>query len=648
MSRNNYSIYTALIFVVLSTVVSVMLVHGFVSYQVAKNQVLDRAREQTSTTLNSLKKSLAVFIQAYAVNEYETIVLHEIENSDFFAIIVSDKKMGEILGQDAYVSGNVKYADGRIAEYDPDDAQQAQALSQCFYEDSTKIEGEFGEVLGSIRVCTSPYAVEQAREDFLRDNLINTVAITLTLIILLIFFTHRIVLKPLSAIAQSVMQSDETGLPQTGVKEQGPREIRALASSINAMFEDIKRSRRALEEDINRRIEMQRQVENIRLYLQNVIDSMPSILVGIDSNRRITHWNKEAQSFTGTPPEQALNADVFRELPFLEVLSERITEAINQNKPVSLEHHSYRDETGALRYLDIMVYPLTSGDRRGAVIRIDDATASMRLQAMVMQNEKMLSVGGLAAGMAHEINNPLSGVLQGVQNVRRRLSEKLPANLKAAEDAGVDFENLQKYLKKRRIDEFFSAISDSGQRASDIVINMLGFSRTSNMEREATDLPELIEGALSLAALDYDLKKHYDFKNISVVREFEEDMPLVPCVKSEIQQVLFNLLTNAAHAFQAEDGQTPNPSITVRVRQDGSMALIEVEDNGPGMPEEVLSRAFEPFFTTKPPGKGTGLGLSVSYFIIHDEHHGRLEAESTPGEGTVFRIWLPLSKEATQ
>jgi signal transduction histidine kinase len=148
---------------------------------------------------------------------------------------------------------------------------------------------------------------------------------------------------------------------------------------------------------------------------------------------------------------------------------------------------------------------------------------------------------------------------------------------------------------------------------------------------------------VELAANDYDLKKKYDFRSISIIKDYE-DIPQVSMVSLEIEQVLLNLLKNAAQAMIANPTDR-RPSITLRLRREDRYAVIEVEDNGPGMTEDIRRRVFEPFFTTKEPGVGTGLGLSVSYMIVTQNHKGLMEVQSTPGRGTVFKVSLPIGGE---
>jgi signal transduction histidine kinase len=144
-----------------------------------------------------------------------------------------------------------------------------------------------------------------------------------------------------------------------------------------------------------------------------------------------------------------------------------------------------------------------------------------------------------------------------------------------------------------------------------------------------------------LAAHDYDLRKKFDFRDIKIVRVYDADLPEVPCVATEIEQVVLNLLRNAAQAMTATMQDRP-PKIILTTQRHMDQALVSIADNGPGIPEDLRSRVFEPFFTTKDVGIGTGLGLSVSYFIVTSHHGGRLRVASTPGEGTCFTISLPL------
>ncbi len=297
-------------------------------------------------------------------------------------------------------------------------------------------------------------------------------------------------------------------------------------------------------------------------------------------------------------------------------------------------------------WIELFAYPIQdekNGQISGAVEFVRVITEQKKSRELMIQTEKMMSVGGLAAGMAHEINNPLGGILQCAQNILRRFSPDLTANHKIAEETGIDLQNLQLYMEKRDISSYLDGIRESGMKASQIISNMLQFSRKSESKMAPTDLFGLMENILEIAGTDYDLKKKYDFRNIKIVKEFNSDLPFVPCNKTEIEQVVLNLLNNAAWAMA--EINVADPQITLRICREQEMSRIEVEDNGPGIVEKNKKQIFEPFFTTKPVGEGTGLGLSVSYMIITNNHKGTMEVESEVGKGSKFIIRLPLNRE---
>jgi len=251
----------------------------------------------------------------------------------------------------------------------------------------------------------------------------------------------------------------------------------------------------------------------------------------------------------------------------------------------------------------------------------------------------------LAAGMAHEINNPLAGMMQTAGNISNRLTDvNLPANQHAAEEVGVSMTAIRAFMESRGILRMIKTINESGIRVAEIVDNMLSFARKNDAGISSHDIAALLEQTLELAATDYGLKKQYDFKTIEIVTEYEENLPYAPCEAGKIQQVFLNILRNGAQAMQ--DAGTEKPAFVLRTRFDKERGLVcaEMADNGPGMEEAIRKRVFEPFFTTKPVRVGTGLGLSVSYFIITENHGGTMDVRSEPGKGATFIIHLPLGK----
>jgi PAS domain S-box-containing protein len=400
---------------------------------------------------------------------------------------------------------------------------------------------------------------------------------------------------------------------------------------INGVTRDISESRRTAQE-----------LSRLRNLLSNIVNSMPSVLIGVDADGRVSQWNREAEQVTSTTAAAVLGRALPDVYPIFAERMDKVHQAIHSREPFRENRVPWSKDDSA-RFADITIYPLVSNGIEGAVIRMDDVTEQIRIEELMIQSEKMVSVGGLAAGMAHEINNPLAGIMQGAQVIRQRITPELPKSREEAERCGTDIETIHSFLERRGVIAMLDHIMESGVRANRIVQNMLRFSRKSEAQLGLHDLAELLDETVEVAANDYDLKKNYDFKQITVERHYQRGVPAVTCERTEIQQVFFNLLNNGAHAMaEGLAVSHQQPQLTLGLQQNGDMVEVVIEDNGPGMEDAVRRRIFEPFFTTKETGTGTGLGLSVSYFIVCENHGGSLTVESAPGHGSRFVISLPI------
>ncbi len=388
-----------------------------------------------------------------------------------------------------------------------------------------------------------------------------------------------------------------------------------------------------------------RNLIQLQSLMENVINSMPSILIGVDADGRVLQWNQEASRVSGCTAEEAKGQVLQQVFPSLHRQLERVQIAIGMRQVQQDWRVQLTAADGKQFLTDMTVYPLLTNGVNGAVIRVDDVTDRVRLEEVMVQTEKMLSVGGLAAGMAHEINNPLAGILQNLQVVLNRLTMPQQKNLDVAAAFGMQFEAIEAYMEKRGILGMVRTAMENGRRAAGIVDNILSFSRQGESKKSPRDLAELLESTIVLLNNDLNLERGYDFRKVEIVREFEAGLPDVPCEETKIQQVLLNILRNGAQEMESHNGDHPCRFI-LRLKRCGDMAQITICDNGPGMSEEVRRRVFEPFFTTREVHGGTGLGLSVSYFIITEQHHGELRVEAVPGEGSCFVIRLPFESPA--
>ncbi|MBN2656016.1 MAG: PAS domain S-box protein [Spirochaetales bacterium] len=486
-------------------------------------------------------------------------------------------------------------------------------------------------------------------------NLLVQVSITVIFLglilalVILYFVVHRVVapIEELTLMAGHIEKGDfrqELMIRGTGRKIfKTDDEVSKLIIAFNKMSGQLEQTFENLNEEIEERRRVEDALLEAKQYINDIIDSMPSVIIGVDSRGNITHWNSAAEAWTGIKAGKASGAFLPDLVPLMSDDMDNISQSIHRDEPVYIKKKVHESKNNTL-YKDVTIYPLSGHESRRAVIRIDDVTEKVRMEEVLIQSEKMLSVGGLAAGMAHEINNPLAGMMQTASVMENRLSRNLhmASNRKTAEKLGISLESLREFLEERGILRMLSSIGESGKRVAGIVDNMLSFSRKSERVNSTHNLEELLEKTLVLAGSDYDLKKQSDFRKIRIVREYEDDIPPVLCEGSKIQQVLLNLLRNGAQAM--EEAETESPCFTLRLYSDkkSGMVYLEISDNGPGMDEETRKRVFEPFFTTKPVGSGTGLGLSVSYFIITEQHKGQMTVRSAKGAGTSFTVGLPL------
>ena len=282
-------------------------------------------------------------------------------------------------------------------------------------------------------------------------------------------------------------------------------------------------------------------------------------------------------------------------------------------------------------------------------LRTDELEQALRnlqnTQSQLVNQEKMASLGQLTAGIAHEINNPINFVSSNITPLKRDIKDIMEIveyyRSTALKEFSQDSQNEAKRLEEdieldyvlEEVNQLLKGMDEGARRTVEIVKGLRLFSRVDEQDVKKVDIHDGINSTLILLNSSMPSK-------IRIVRDFGE-LPMVECLAGKINQVFMNIINNAIHALSDHMESVKDPVIEIRTRFQGEHVSIEIIDNGPGMPEHVKQRIFEPFFTTKAVGKGTGLGLSIVYSII-ENHKGTLEVISEEGQGTTFKITLPV------
>jgi two-component system, NtrC family, sensor kinase len=359
-----------------------------------------------------------------------------------------------------------------------------------------------------------------------------------------------------------------------------------------------------------------REIDEQRRFTGLIIDSLPVGLYVVDRDYRIQIWNRQREiGAPGLRRDEVVGRQVFEVLtrqPARELRAE--FDRVFQTGEVQ---QAELDVTlgGEVRSFRLTKIPMRlGGDAISHVITIgEDVTDSRRIQGQIMQSEKLAAIGQLAAGVMHEINNPLATISACVAAISGRLDDA----------SGTE---------RSAVEEYLELIDKEVDRCTRIVDGLLDFSRPKGKTKGRVMLNALVDETLFL------MKHHKRFKRLTVARELDAALPATMGNAEQLTQVLMALMLNAVDAMDDRGKLTVR---TAKSRSRSDEVVLEIEDNGIGIPWSEQSKIFEPFYTTKPPGRGTGLGLSICYGIVED-HRGRIEVDSQPGRGTTFRVFLPV------
>jgi PAS domain S-box-containing protein len=393
---------------------------------------------------------------------------------------------------------------------------------------------------------------------------------------------------------------------------------------------------------------------------QMLVETMSEGLVEVDPDLRLVYHNQSFARMLGYDADDPLS---FKYLFDLMNESSRQVMASQWEKRKKGVESSYevawRKRDGGLAFSLVSGKPRfdEKGNFLGSIALITSITERKILEGQLLQAQKLEAIGQLAAGIAHEINTPTQYVSDNTRFLResfadftRAISSYMalaqrvkqthcddPALAQALAEAEGTYQGIDGDYLLEEVPKAIEQTQEGLSRISTIVRSMKEFAHPGPDTKNPTDLNRAIQNTITVA------KNEWKYV-AELVTDLDPDLPLVPCVLGQINQVILNIIVNAAQAIAetCQEGQDPKGEIRISTRQVGEAVEVRIADTGPGIPETVRGHVFDPFFTTKPPGKGTGQGLAIAYRVVVDKHGGQLDFSSQEGQGATFVITLPL------
>jgi len=431
--------------------------------------------------------------------------------------------------------------------------------------------------------------------------------------------------------------------------------LSAYTAELTSIKEKLGRNTRENNKNADSTSEVQKAIEDL-------ISSLPTIIIGLSQDNNIVLWNAKAEDVLGFDADEVMGEHVSQcgiEWDW-DKIADGILQSRHNNRPMRVDDVGFRGPEGDERFLGLTVNPLNGDDKSilGLTIIGADITDRKNMESQLQQSHKMEAIGQLAAGIAHEINTPVQFVGDNtrffqdsfddlIQVIKKQQEALSAARSNSLTDELV--EETQQLIEECDLEyleeEIPLAIEQSlkgVERIAKIVQAMKIFAHPGMVAKEPVDINREIEKTITITRNEW--KYVADLKT-----DFEESLPLVPIFRAEFNQVILNMIVNAAHAIaeKNKDNQSENGTIHIRTIHEGNQAKICIGDTGAGIPEDIRHKIFDLFFTTKEPGKGTGQGLAISHSVIVKKHNGTLTLESPEGKGTTFTIGLPLEAETT-
>jgi PAS domain S-box-containing protein len=436
----------------------------------------------------------------------------------------------------------------------------------------------------------------------------------LSIVVIILFFTRRKVRK--------------SNLELKAIQNELELRVQERTATLDESNRLLKESNQLLENEIAMHVSTASRLRASEAYIKNILKSMPLMLIGVNKDGQITQWNKRAEDVSGINTESVLGKYLWDAYPMITVSPSQVNDAMEKNETITIKH----TQRGQY-YYDITIYPLQDQMETGAVILIDDVTRKMMAENMLIQNDKMSSMGELASAMAHDINMPLQSILLDLRTFQHLVSDS-SQNINKVTSNGVP-EKLIKLL---------AHANEKGEKMVSIVQNFQGFARGRSDRKQLSNMVDIMEHTLELAGDVLSVPSRLKFKDIQIERSYEKDLPMIPCYVTELQQAFLSLFRHACDALGKVDDPNHKPIIKIKMNVSYDNFWIRIQHNGVGLTNEELLYLFEPFVRkdTSEVDYDVGKRLSFAYFVITEQHQGQMAVTSDINVGTTFHIQMLL------
>lgn len=450
---------------------------------------------------------------------------------------------------------------------------------------------------------------------YLANYMGSTLLILLTIVSVYLFIARRKAYKANSEL--------------TAIRNELEKRVAERTETLNESNKLLLDSNILLEEEVSRHVVTTKQLKSSESYIKDILISMPLMLVGLDRNGCITHWNKQVEDVSGISVTDSLGKALWDVYPQMTVLPEHVQKSIEDKEIIYL-----KKSLRSVYHYDIIIYPLNCEDS-GVVILVDDVSKQTAAENMLIHNDKISFMAELASSMAHDINLPLQSIMMEVRRFQRLISVKTDDEFSQVSDSDQAY----------KLNTIASDMSDKAEQVSTIINNLLAFSRSQHSEKQMANIVDVMENTISLANEVVSISEDLTFKNITLEKNFEKNISLVPCYITELQQVFLSLFRHASYALGMKNKSVSfEPLIKIILSESYDNVWIKVQHNGCGLTTEEQMSLFEPLFTDKSSTEKFDAGerLSFSYYIITEQHQGNMAVTSDIELGSTIHIQLPI------